>query len=851
MNIVNKLTLRNLKKNKRRTLVTILGVIISVAMLTAVSTLAVSFLNLVQKQEIANNGEWHVLYKDVNEAQIDAIKQDEATKDVILSQDIGYAMLEDSENDQKPYMFVKAYNEKGFTKFPIELSKGRLPQASDEIVISKHIETNAHVRFAIGDTLTLDIGERLNTEENLTLDQTYPLEEAGKETLEIKETQSYTIVGVIDRPTWEPTWSPGYTVITLLDEDAMSNAHVNASVILNDVNRSLYDHADQLASDINMESNAIQFNNDLLRFYGVTDDKAFQKTLFALSAIIIAIIIVGSVSLIYNAFAISVSERSRHLGMLSSVGATRKQKRNSVFFEGAIIGLISIPIGILSGLAGIGITFLFINNTIQGAFGIDQSLSLTVTPWSLITACAVSILTIFISTYIPAKRASKITAIDAIRQATDVKLSRKAVKTSRLTRKLFGIEAEIGLKNMKRNRRRYQATIFSLAISIVLFLSVSFFTASLQKSYDLAEEGRDYDIAMTTSSGFSDTFISGVSNLDTVTEKTVIHEVALTSWVDKEKTAYDLRENTDGFKNGQFEYYIRLNALDEDSLEAYAKSVGTDVNQLTNTDQHLAIVIDTVHYRDQTTGKFKVTKAIHTDVGETFELSKAETDIHSNLTVAAVTDKTPTGMDQQAAPGILDVVISKQTLDAILNDAADAGVYTRFYLSSSDPMKTQEQIEAIREGNLGIYNVYQGRQQMEQMTLMMSVFVYGFIALITAISIANIFNTISTSISLRKREFAMLKSVGMTPKSFNKMMNYESLFYGIKSLLYGLPVSIGVMYLIHMSLMNSFDFAFTLPLLDMLYVIIGVFTIVGSAMLYSSSKVKKENIIEALKQESI
>src|SRR5690606_10296491 len=143
-----------------------------------------------------------------------------------------------------------------------------------------------------------------------------------------------------------------------------------------------------------------------------------------------------------------------------------------VFFEGAVIGAISIPIGILAGLGGIGTTFAFINKYLQGALGGSERLELVATPSSLFIACGVSILTIFISTYIPAIKASKISAIDAIRQTHDIKLSGKTVKTSKLVRKIFGIEAEIGLKNLKRNKKRYLATVFSLVISIVLFLSV-------------------------------------------------------------------------------------------------------------------------------------------------------------------------------------------------------------------------------------------------------------------------------------------------------------------------------------------------------------------------------------------
>jgi putative ABC transport system permease protein len=202
------------------------------------------------------------------------------------------------------------------------------------------------------------------------------------------------------------TWAPGYTIISYVDESMIeANETVNATVVLKKVNNSLYRHAEDFAKKNKIESP--QFNSNLLRYYGVTNNDALSRTLLSVSAIIMAVIIIGSVSLIYNAFAISVSERSRHLGMLASVGATKRQKRNSVLFEGVIIGLISIPLGIISGFGGIGITFWFINSMIQGALGMNEKLTLTVTPFSIFIACAVSMMTIFISTYIPAKKASK------------------------------------------------------------------------------------------------------------------------------------------------------------------------------------------------------------------------------------------------------------------------------------------------------------------------------------------------------------------------------------------------------------------------------------------------------------
>lgn len=864
MNIVNKLTLRHLKENKRRTLVTIIGVIISVAMLTAVATIGVSFLDLMKRQEIADNGEWHVLYKNVNEKQIEAIKKDDNSKKVVLSRDLGYAKLEGSENVYKPYFFIKEYNHHGFKQFPIELSSGRLPRSAGEVVISDAIAANANVEYKVGDILTLDIGERFADSGNgnaLSQVDALQVDEDGNvlETLTHKTSRTFKIVGIIERPTWEPTWSPGYTIISYVDENSLASGDtVNASVVLNKVNRSLYSHAEELAAEIQLDKTSIGYNSELLRYHGLTNNDNLRATLYSLTAIIMAVIIIGSVSLIYNAFAISVSERSRHLGMLASIGATKQQKRNSVFFEGAVIGLISIPIGIFSGLAGIGITFYFINTYIHGALNVSEKLAVAVTPMSILVACVVSILTIFISTYIPAKRASKVSAIDAIRQSTDIKLTGKAVKTSKLVRKLFGIEAEFGLKNLKRNKRRYQATVFSLVISIVLFLAVSYFTDSLKKSLQLSQDGVSYDIQVSfRGDGIDHQIVDSITSLKNVTGSSIVREMSLSTWIEEEAISKELKELVEQDKSmlqdGKINHFINMTALDDESLEAYAKKIGIDKNQLFDSERIKGIVIDTNSYQDAYTGKFIESKAINTEVGKTLELlswnDDDEEEFVDTMEIAALTDELPMGVNQVGGAS-LNVIVSEQSLEKLLANK-DLRSYAYLYLNTTDPMKTQQQIEDLKESGLYIYNVYQRRQQQEQMIMLMSVFTYGFILLITAISIANIFNTISTSISLRKREFAMLKSVGMTPKGFNKMINYESVFYGMKSLLYGLPISILVMYLIHRSMMNTFSYQFELPWLSILYVIVAVFFIVGSAMLYSSTKVKKENIIDALKQESI
>ncbi|EPY11402.1 FtsX-like permease family protein [Paenibacillus alvei] len=858
MNIVNTLTIRHLKQNKRRTLVTIIGVIISVAMVTAVATLGFSFLDLMKRQTIAESGEWHVLYHNVSKEQLAAIQNDDATKVVTITKDIGYAPLIGAENSSKPYLFIQAYNALGFTHFPIQLSKGRLPQTDKEVVISEAIVKNAKVKYEIGDHLTIPVGERFEKGSDQPLDQSEPLRRKDGQMIESIQqitNKEFTVVGFIKRPVMEPAWFPGHTIISYIDENTIkATDRVNAAIVLKTVDHSLYEHAEQLAKSNNIDS--VQYNYRLLRYYGIS-----KSELFSISAIIMAVIIIGSISLIYNAFAISVSERSRHLGMLASIGATKRQKRNSVFLEGAIIGVISIPIGILCGLAGIGITFLFINSIIQGALGTTEKLTLIITPMSLLIACVVSMLTIFISTFVPAMKASKISAIDAIRQTADVKLTRRAVKTSKLMRKLFGIEAEIGLKNIKRNKRRYHATVFSLVISIVLFLTVSFYTANLKQSIALSQEGVNYDIQIWYNNGkqMDDTTVQSIISLDDVSEYNVTESYMVDAWIEEAAIADELQEavkkDRSVLREGKYLYSIKINAMNDSSLQAYAKAVGANVEQLMNPDHLAAIVVDTIQYKDETTNKFVKTKAIHAKIGQSLHLSYTNEETNkktelNQVTIAAKTDQLPMGM-RSAAVGELDIVVSKRVLERLIDEKIEAYGQSQLFLKSKDPLKTQQEIEEFSDSNLSFLNEYQSRVMEEQRVLILSVFSYGFIVLISAISIANIFNTISTSISLRKREFAMLKSVGMTPKGFAKMMNYESIFYGVKSLLFGLPLSFIVMYFIHRTLSQRYLFEFTFSWVSILSVIAAVFVIVSAAMLYSSAKVKKENIIDALKQENI
>lgn len=844
-------------KNKRRTLVTMIGVIISVAMITAVATLGDSFIHFALKDHIAREGEWHVSFKDINIKQLKEIEADQKSHQVILTRDLGYSPLEESANPTMPYLFIKQLNTIGFEKIPVEITAGRLPENDQELIIAEHVLKNANVDLSIGDQMIVEIGERVVDDEEFEdyyLGQTSRLiSDEGEviETLKVNDQRKFTIVGIMERPNWEPYQAPGFTALTYLSEASMTEGEtVDALVIWDKVSRSRLKHSQKLGETLKISQ--VTPNENLLRYYGISKHDFLFEVIYSVVAIIMFVIIVGSISLIYNAFAISVSERSQYLGMLSSIGATKKQKRNSILFEGAVIGLVSIPLGIIAGIGGIAVTLIFINSILQRFDGFQVDVTVHVTPLAIVVSIVVAMLTIFISAYIPAVRASRISAIDAIRQAKDIQLTPKKVQTSKLIRKIFGIEGEVALKNLKRNKRRYYATVFSLVISIVLFLTVSFVSDQIRTASTAVFGSSNYDIVIspvTYQTEFTDDFKQTVKNLEDVTKFTTLDY----AFFETELLAEQLHESVeDFFDDEKASISVGMYALDEETLREYAKEVGVDYGALIDKERLSGILINTMASQDKKVGEVT---SIHLDPGDELRLTyhdlKEEEEIESvSVELLAVTDQRPHGVNLPMDAYNTSMIVSKEVLN-IIRDIFEIDIYPEIVLSSLEPLNTQEQLEKIIEEDMHIINLHKNRQEEENMILIMSVFSYGFITLITLISIANIFNTITTSISLRTREFGTLKSIGITPKGFRRMINYESIFYGIKALLFGLPISFGIMYLIYIKMSEGYDYPLQFPWMSIFAVILGVFFIVSTTMFYASSRVKKINVIDALKMDNI
>ena len=904
MGVMSKITIRQMLLNKRRTTITIIGVIIAVAMFTAVSTLLGSFMDFGQQAAIANKGNYHVCYYDLSSEDLNTIQADDNVKSYYAIHDEGLAQLPD-EYGSKKFLWIKAISANTMEDSGVHLVEGRLPQNDQELVLSESIKQRNPDDYTIGQTVTFDLGERKikNPPEGVTQELDGSITYMGEdETFKVLEQKTYTIVGFATMASQEQSYMPSLTAVTALNTDVLYRGTLDVYVQAKHID-SIYAWGDDLGNKIGEKDGiSYDFNNGLLMFEGINQDSQFMGMLFTLIAILFIIIFIGAIALIYNAFAISITERSTDFGLLSSIGATKRQKRRSVLLEALLILAVAVPIGVLGGYFGLWLVFAAVNpaiNTlVSGGYLLGSDLEaqlqlrVVISPIAILIAVIMSVLTVLVSAWIPAVRAGRVTPIEAIRQAKDVKLTPRSVKTSRLTGALFGIEGEIAAKNMKRSKKRSRVVIVSFVISLVLFLSASSFTHLFSQSVDVATGDVNYNIYVNLWQSANDASKSelpkellqaenAISHLDGIEDFTVVN--GMQSFYPKDFKEDALSASARKIWDAQAEKGNNLNqpviqvvALNDETLKAYCDKVGADYDTMQNTENFNGILVNNIAWKegknytsisvlDKKMGDTQVlTDYTHeesdeeaTDSGET-DQSERKVEYDRTFRIAATTDQVPIGFStirsvNDGGLGV-DVFVSQAVFEKYLPSDY---YYNVVYLSAADSGSLSDQIEelmtdpAYRDLAYSVSDITSQVRMIEQIIFLINTFSYVFIALISAIGIANIFNTISTGIILRQKEFTMLKSVGMSPKGFHKMLFFESLLYGIKSLLWGLPISFAVMALLYLVLRQNFAIPFSVPWLQVAIGIGAIFAIVLITVCYGAVKIRKKNVIEGLRKQTL
>ena len=848
MSILNRLTIKNLRLNKKRTIVTIIGIILSTALMVGIGLLFSSFQDLMIRDTIGYSGKYEAKYNDVDLIKLNDIKNKNFT--YFYEKPIGFSKIESS-NEYKPYMYITSVNREYFDE--LKLIEGDIPKNENEIVISNHVITNGGLDYKVGDIVTFTYGSR-NIDGNITLANS---ELVDGEFLTNKGTHTYKIVGIVDRSNFESYSASGYTAFTV--DVNSDNGNVNLYVMFNK-NKNIIKQSEELAKELNYNGD-INYNSTLLALYGESTYGNVMSSMGGMMIIMLSLVSIGCIIVIYNSFAISVMERKKEFGLLSSIGATKRQLSHTVFFEAVVVGVIGIILGILGAYIGIGCVILIINNLISDM--LEYKLHLVTNPLFIIIPVIFMIIVIGVSAFIPSRRASKVSPIEAIRQNDDIKINKKKIRTSKLVLKLFGIEGEIALKNIKRNKKKYRVTIVSLFISIVLFISFSSYmnytlnTASsvmgevpydYRISYfgdDNNKEALDKINEIVKSSDVKEYVSYSVGNLSIIGNYTYSDE-----YLDFYKSAY----GDDGIKalNNLKYQNIYILVLDDNSYNKYKKLIGLDKDSVILLNRFKGVSYGNnkrVNYNIPVinNGNINIKICNFDDDEENVDTTKY---CNKNIDNIFVTNKSFDLIEEFSYMDDFKLIVNKKLYDSISDGGAD---FTQFNIISDNTNNIDKLTKELdKYNNVNYINIKESMKQTNNLILVVKILMYGFISLVTLIGVTSVFNTISTSMALRKREFAVLRSIGLTRGGFNKMLFFESLFFGMKSLIFALPVSIGVTILIHYSLADMVSIStIIIPWKAIIISIVSVFIIVLLTMMYSSSKIKKHNIIEQIREENI
>lgn len=846
MNVLNNLTIKNLKLNKKRTIVTIIGIMLSVALICAVAGMVTSFQATLVNIAITDGGNRHLTVENVSKENLKYFTNNSHVKSIYLTETLGYAKY-DNMNEYKPYAYVLGYTKEAFENTTLKIVSGRLPQDSGEIVVSVPFQNNAKVK--LGDIISLDIGKRVCMDGTI-LNQSNPYYVEEGEINECQEyitdthKHEYKIVGIMERLNYniEGYSAPGYVMITKIEK---ATDNINVSLLFKDA-KYYKEYINNIANDKDLNKYNITLNDELLRWSGVSLSDRTMNMLYAVAGVVIGIIILTSVFVIKNSFDIANQEKKKMYGMLSSVGATSKQIKKNVLHEGFILGLIGIPLGILSGILADYILVIIINYFAKYTSD-DFKFVFSISIWPVILSAVLGSLTIYLSVLRAAKKSSKISPIEAIRNNNEIKINSKKIKSSKLVDKLFGVGGDIAYKNLKRNKKRNRTTIISIVISVAVFISLSTFLSYGFKLSNQYYKDINYDIQLYIRDADEDKtsrIFADIEKLDTITRYSINKSVSMT---------FDYKKYyNDGvlkFFDGVNDLSLRIMSVGETEFKRILKDNKVDESNF----NYKGLLIDKNIFYQEGSKNYKEVNL--------FDLNKFKTVTGSinnkDLSIGIIKriDTLPMGLQNVYSETPI-IIVSDEFYDYIVfNYNITATDSKSLYIKSTDAEKLESLIkEYLLDNditNYNLFNIETEAKAQRSLIILVAIFLYGFIIVISLIGVTNIINTISTNMNLRRREFAMLKSIGMTKNEFNKMINLESIMYSTKALIIGIPLGILGSFAIYKAFANGNDYGYLFPWQAIIIAILVVYILVSLIMHFALRKTRNENIIDTIKDENI
>lgn len=936
MNLMKKLTLKNLKLNRKRTIVTIVGIILATALLSALVTLVSSFQYSMIEYQKQKDGDFHVKFSNVKMSELSELKNNRNIESTFETMGMGFAKLDGCKNEDKPYAYVMATDEAGFERGCFKLIEGRMAKNEDEIVIPRHLKTNGRIDIKVGDEITLDVGKRYdsNTESVISENCAY---ENEAETLTDTVTKHYKVVGIMERPGYgmEDYSAAGYTFVTYSDELAAIDNGTKSEVSEADTTLTVYsrytkkalrnkdavtadiigvdeklfakannssvemssEESDRFLKEMENAKYDIYMNGYLISYECVFPIDGSFKALFTVAAVVALIIILTSVYCIKNSFNISITEKIRQYGMLASVGATRRQIKSSVKTEAAMLGVVGIPVGTMSGILASLILVKVVNALSAG--WLNFALSFHTSLPALILAVIMSIATIYFSATGSARRAAKVTPLEAIRNTKEIKIKSAKLKTPAIIGRIWGIGGVISYKNIKRNNKKYRTTVTSIVICSVTFIVISYFMSMAFSVIGMSYASADYNIGINMSYKKDihidieklSKLVSGIEGVDDYLVGAGYDFDVRKPKYTKEYGEY-CRQVYDNSEDVSQMFLITV--LDDKSYDKYASDAGIKnaaagailVNKGTfdvyneNSSKYVKKEMELYKYKagDTIECGYNVYDDASSDDNAVESDTESSTDDNSgyvdeetinngvrktlDVTIAGVTDKVPIGYKSYSYATLL--FMNQKGFESLWADGKSNELKQRYvsysaYVVAENADEYQDTFEKETEGNpeysqISFYVSNMDKQMRDEKSLftLLGVFAYGLIVVIALIGITNIINTLSTGMELRSREFATLRSIGMTDKQFVGMVRLESVFISMKALVIGVPLGILISYLLCV-MMNRMDDAiiYELPYKAIILCIVVVIMLIYAIMKLSMTKLRHNNIIETIKNENL
>ena len=873
MNIFSKITAKTMKANRVRTIVTIIGVILSTSMITAVATFGTSFQRFLVDYTISQNGNWHVAVTGTDSAQAHFLTEHDDVAKAAVLKTFGYAWFEPvaQQSPSVPYVYVRSLSEEALEMLPANMQEGRMPKTANEIAIPSLMLANEAEgnQTKIGDTLTLKLGERSYQGVRLGQNNEYMDDDyEDQETFTPTGTRTFTVVGIYS--TWPDVsfWASGYDVLAGPTDEETKYQDVFMEL---KQPRKVFDFAD---ANLTKEETTNLFNKSLLRWLGIADNSNLNIVLAGLAAILVGVIMAGSITLIYNAFSISLRERTVQFGLLSSIGATKKQLCRAMRYEAFFVSAVGIPLGILAGIGGIGVTLHYIGSGLSNwIHGTENGIPLYVPVWAVVAAAVIAFITIMISVWLPSRRIRKITPMEAIRSSTDIRIKPNEVKTGKWLSAVFGLEGMMAQKNYKRDRRKYRATVISLTMSIGLFTAAGLFNMYLLETGAFVLEAPEIDLNYilysdvdkreedvenilkrtdgihAVSKHYRESFYFAVPKDWAQTGPLSVYSQALSKGADTpemnpENTAY---------------IYAMMVILDDESFRQFAREQKVDVSSYQDSEHVKALYLNTMKNFNPDNERYEKTAIFPKESDQLFDAGYIEFDDEGyavrfnktmNFELADAVDKMPDSFEELSNR---IVMILPECMYQKFHESFQTNLLNAVYgIQCENPAGTFRELETQMEekhlSDCGYLDNVREKYEMDRNTIIaIKVLTYGFVVLISLIAVANVFHTLSTNLMLRRKEFAMLRSMGMSPKGFRKMMNFECLIYGIRSLIYGFLITLLVSAALYKTLGAGADVQFLIPWGYLSVAAVGVFMVVFLTMIYTMRALKKNNIVEELK----